>query len=105
MSSSSGAGSGGGGGGGVAGAGATAATVVDPGRTLDLVVVHPLVLLGAVDHHYRVARDMARRRVVGVLLGETSKGRVDVTNSFALPFEDDPRDPTVFFLDADYMDT
>jgi hypothetical protein len=46
------------------------------------VVVHPLVLLSVVDHYNRVAKD-SRRRVVGVLLGETFKGRVDVTNSFA----------------------
>ena len=45
-------------------------------------VVHPLVLLSVVDHYNRVARD-TRKRVVGVLLGETSKGRVDITNSFA----------------------
>lgn len=48
----------------------------------DLVVVHPLVLLSVVDHYNRVARD-TKKRVVGVLLGETHKGRVDITNSFA----------------------
>ncbi len=48
----------------------------------DLVVVHPLVLLSVVDHYNRVARD-TKKRVVGVLLGETYKGRVDITNSFA----------------------
>lgn len=46
------------------------------------VVVHPLVLLSVVDHYNRVAKD-SRRRVVGVLLGETWKGSVDITNSFA----------------------
>ena len=46
------------------------------------VVVHPLVLLSVVDHYNRVAKD-SKRRVVGVLLGEAYKGRVDVTNSFA----------------------
>ena len=48
----------------------------------DLVVVHPLVLLSVVDHYNRVAKD-TRKRVVGVLLGEFSKGTTDVTNSFA----------------------
>ena len=43
------------------------------------VVVHPLVLLSVVDHFNRIARD----RVVGVLLGETSRGRIEVTNSYA----------------------
>ena len=45
-------------------------------------VVHPLVLLSVVDHYNRVAKD-TRKRVVGVLLGETYKGRTDITNSFA----------------------
>merc|ERR1719379_1453635 len=48
----------------------------------DAVVVHPLVLLSVVDHYNRVARD-SKKRVVGVLLGETSKGQVHVTNSYA----------------------
>jgi hypothetical protein len=46
------------------------------------VVLHPLVLLSVVDHYNRVARD-TKKRVVGVLLGSTSKGVVDVSNSFA----------------------
>ena len=41
------------------------------------VVIHPLVLLSVVDHYNRVAKDTSRR-VVGVLLGEISKGKVDV---------------------------
>jgi hypothetical protein len=49
------------------------------GRTLERVVVHPLVLLSIVDHYNRVAR----KRVVGVLLGTSSRGSVDVTNSYA----------------------
>ena len=48
----------------------------------DLVVVHPLVLLSVVDHYNRVAKD-TKKRVVGILLGETYKGRVDITNCFA----------------------
>jgi hypothetical protein len=43
-------------------------------KTVDGVVVHPLVLLSVVDHYNRVARD-TRRRVVGVLLGESYQGR------------------------------
>lgn len=46
------------------------------------VVIHPLVLLSVVDHYNRVAAD-TKNRVVGVLLGEYSRGVVDVTNSFA----------------------
>lgn len=50
--------------------------------TPELAVVHPLVLLSVVDHYNRVAKD-TKKRVVGVLLGENSKGRIDITNSFA----------------------
>ena len=50
--------------------------------TPELAVVHPLVLLSVVDHYNRVAKD-TKKRVVGVLLGENSKGRVEITNSFA----------------------
>lgn len=46
------------------------------------VVVHPLVLLSAVDHYNRVARDTSRR-VVGVLLGSNAKGVIEATNSYA----------------------
>ena len=70
----------------------------------DAVVVHPLVLLSAVDHHYRIQKDLTRRRVVGVLLGEVYKGRIDVTNSFAVPFEEDSKDPNIFFVDHDYLE-
>jgi hypothetical protein len=59
---------------------AAAALAADP--DIKEVVVHPLVLLSVVDHYNRVAKD-SKRRVVGVLLGESFKGRVDVTNSFA----------------------
>ena len=33
--------------------------------------------------------DEENKRVVGVLLGEQRKGRLDVTSSFAVPFEED----------------
>lgn len=69
----------------------------------DLVVVHPLVLLSVVDHYNRVAKD-TKKRVVGILLGETYKGRVDITNCFAVPFEEDERDPNVWFLDHSYLE-
>ena len=52
------------------GAGVAAATP----PSIDVVVVHPLVLLSVTDHYHRVAKD-TRKRVVGVLLGEVYKGR------------------------------
>uniref|UniRef100_A0A0E0DJJ3 MPN domain-containing protein n=1 Tax=Oryza meridionalis TaxID=40149 RepID=A0A0E0DJJ3_9ORYZ len=74
------------------------------GRTLEKVVVHPLVLLSIVDHYNRVARD-TRKRVVGVLLGTSSRGSVDVTNSYAVPFEEDDKDPRIWFLDHNYHES
>jgi 26S proteasome regulatory subunit N8 len=68
------------------------------------VVVHPLVLLSVVDHYTRVAKD-TKKRVVGVLLGSKSGNRVDVTNSFAVPFEEDLNNPIVWFLDHNFLDT
>ena len=59
------------------------------------VTMHPLVLLSAADHYHRVARG-TRKRVVGVLLGSVSKGVVDCTNSFAVPFEEDSKNAVSF---------
>lgn len=59
---------------------------------IDEVTMHPLVLLSVADHYHRVARG-TRKRVVGVLLGSVHKGKVDCTNSFAVPFEEDSRNP------------
>ncbi|TQD84662.1 hypothetical protein C1H46_029750 [Malus baccata] len=54
-------------------------------RPIEKVIVHPLVLLSIVDNYNRVAKD-TRKRVVGVLLGSSYKGTVDVTNSYAGSF-------------------
>lgn len=71
--------------------------------TPEKVVLHPLVLLSVVDHYNRVAKD-TKKRVVGLLLGETYKGKIDVTNSFAIPFEEDDHEPTIWFLDHSYLE-
>ena len=52
------------------------------------VAVHPIVLLSVVDHYYRLAKE-TNRRVVGALLGEYIDDKIDVTNCYALPFEED----------------
>ncbi|KAG7361589.1 26S proteasome regulatory subunit 8 [Nitzschia inconspicua] len=70
---------------------------------IDEVIMHPLVLLSAADHYHRVARG-TRKRVVGVLLGTVSKGKVDCTNSFAVPFEEDNKNASVFYLDHNYLE-
>lgn len=64
-------------------------------------VVHPIVLLGVVDHYNRVAKGTTKR-VVGTLLGEVSDYDLHITNCFAVPFEEDPKDPQVWFLDHNY---
>eukprot|EP00668_Euglena_longa_P021282 GGOE01026494.1.p1 GENE.GGOE01026494.1~~GGOE01026494.1.p1 ORF type:complete len:343 (+),score=67.24 GGOE01026494.1:53-1030(+) len=70
------------------------------------VIVHPLVLLSTVDHYNRLnAGVVAGKRVVGVLLGTSLKGTVDVTNSFAIPFEEDPKSPNIFYLDHNFLES
>jgi 26S proteasome regulatory subunit N8 len=68
------------------------------------VIVHPLVLLSAVDHYNRVAKD-SKKRVVGCLLGQVWQGKIDAINSFALPFEEDEKDPSVWYLDHNFMES
>jgi 26S proteasome regulatory subunit N8 len=65
------------------------------------VVVHPIVLLSVVDHYNRVAKGTTKR-VVGTLLGEVNGYDLHITNTFAVPFEEDPRDPQVWFLDHNF---
>eukprot|EP00035_Acanthoeca_spectabilis_P034874 m.31319 g.31319 ORF g.31319 m.31319 type:complete len:338 (+) comp6920_c0_seq1:33-1046(+) len=71
-----------------------------PGSTT--VVVHPLVLLSVVDHYNRTCKDTTKR-AVGVLLGSWKGNVLDVANSFAVPFEEDAKNPEVYFLDHDYL--
>ncbi|KAJ1972408.1 proteasome regulatory particle subunit [Dimargaris xerosporica] len=72
--------------------------------TAKQVIVHPLVLLSVVDHYNRVAKN-TKKRVVGVLLGQADNDRVNVSNSFAVPFEEDDRGQSVWFLDHMYVET
>merc|ERR1712166_1530965 len=68
------------------------------------VIVHPLVLLSTVDHYSRGGGG-PRKRVMGVLLGDVSKGVVDVTNSFAVPFDEDDKHKGTWFVDHDFLET
>merc|ERR1712226_1342269 len=74
------------------------------------VVVHPLVLLSVVDHYNRMRKVGHSKRVVGVLLGSWGKGEggqgrvLDVSNSFAVPFDQDEKDDEIWFLDHEYLD-
>ena len=64
-------------------------------------VVHPIVLLSVVDHYNRVAKD-TKKRVVGMLLGTVSKGVVDITNCYAVPFEEDDKDLNIWYIDHSF---
>ncbi|KAI9845658.1 MAG: proteasome regulatory particle subunit [Sclerophora amabilis] len=68
------------------------------------VTVAPLVLLSAADHYGRSAKG-TRKRVVGVLLGQNDGKNVRVSNCFAVPFEEDEKDPSVWFLDHNYVES
>ncbi|KAI9774868.1 MAG: proteasome regulatory particle subunit [Geoglossum simile] len=91
-------------------------------ETLSLVTrnvsVAPLVLLSAADHYGRSAKG-TKKRVVGVLLGQNDGKNVRVSNSFAgvcsaiifqydpnaaIPFEEEEKDPSVWFLDHNFVE-
>lgn len=68
------------------------------------VIIHPVILLSVVDHYHRLAKE-TNRRVIGVLLGEFVGDKIEVTNCYAVPFEEDPRDKKVWFVDHIYNET
>eukprot|EP00397_Hematodinium_sp_SG-2012_P024927 GEMP01025997.1.p1 GENE.GEMP01025997.1~~GEMP01025997.1.p1 ORF type:complete len:343 (+),score=95.34 GEMP01025997.1:68-1096(+) len=67
------------------------------------VVVHPIVLLSVVDHYNRLAKGTSKR-VIGSLLGEIDDNKLHVTNCFAVPFDEEPRDGNLWFVDSNYHD-
>lgn len=64
--------------------------------------VHPLVLLSIVDHFNRVNLKQRNKRVVGALLGYANDENVEIVNSYAIPFEEDPSQSSIWFLDHLY---
>ena len=66
------------------------------------VTIAPLVLLSALDHYERTQKE--NKRCVGVILGDANSSTIRVTNSFALPFEEDEKNPDVWFLDHNYIE-
>ena len=55
----------------------------------NMAVVHPTVLLSIVVYYNRIAKD-TKKRVVGVLLGMYGdNGILDITNCYAVPYEED----------------
>lgn len=74
-------------------------------QPIQKVIVHPLVLLSVVDHFNRMGKIGSHKRVAGILLGSwTSKGIMDISNSFGVPFDEDDNDKNVWFFDHDYLD-
>jgi 26S proteasome regulatory subunit N8 len=51
-----------------------------------------------------MANASQNRRVMGILLGDEYKGQVNVLQCFAIPFEEEPADPTVWFVDTNFID-
>ncbi|SCU79680.1 LAFA_0B04896g1_1 [Lachancea sp. 'fantastica'] len=68
------------------------------------VTVAPLVLLSVLDHYKRI-NTPAHKRCVGVILGSAQGTSLRVTNSFALPFEEDEKNSDVWFLDHNYIES
>uniref|UniRef100_A0A2I2YMF8 MPN domain-containing protein n=1 Tax=Gorilla gorilla gorilla TaxID=9595 RepID=A0A2I2YMF8_GORGO len=64
----------------------------------------PLVLLSMVDHFNRIGKVGIQKRVVGVFWGSWQKKVLDVLNSFAVPFDEDDKDNSMWFLDHDYLE-
>lgn len=70
--------------------------------TYQKVIVHPLVLLSVTDHFDRSGKT-ARKRVLGTLLGtRLDDDTVEVTNCYGVPFEEDRKDKSVWFVDYRY---
>lgn len=73
-------------------------------EVIERVAVHPLVLLSIADHHNRVTEDNVTKRVIGILLGDFYRGTINVLQCFAVPFEEDPNDPTVWYVDTNFIE-
>ena len=71
--------------------------------TLTRVEIHPIVLLSVTDHYFRVAKD-TKKRVVGCLLGQRRGSTLEVTNSFAVPFDEEERNTSTWFLDYNFLE-
>merc|ERR1712126_265278 len=60
--------------------------------------------MNIVDHHKRVAKGFKARRVAGILLGTVETNSIRITNSFAMPFDEDTRDYDIWFTDTLYIE-
>ena len=69
------------------------------------VKIHPIALLSITDHYERTVGNKKNKRAIGVLLGEDNNGVYDVTNAYAVPYDEEPSQPGVFFLDHNYHES
>uniref|UniRef100_A0A2K5NB69 JAB1/MPN/MOV34 metalloenzyme domain-containing protein n=1 Tax=Cercocebus atys TaxID=9531 RepID=A0A2K5NB69_CERAT len=67
-------------------------------------VVHLPVLLSVVDRFNRISKVGNQKCIVGVLLGSWQTKVLDVSNSSGIPFDEDDKDNSVWFLDHDYLE-
>ena len=61
------------------------------------VLIRPVVLLSVVDHYKR----MNAKRVIGILLGEIENNTIFISNSFAIPFEENE---DCWYYDTSYLE-
>lgn len=66
------------------------------------VKMHPIALLSVVDHHERTVGNKKNKRALGVLLGETIENVYEITNSYAIPFDESSEREGVWFIDHNY---
>lgn len=65
--------------------------------------LHSTVLLSVADHFSRAALGLGRR-AIGALLGSMDSGTLHLTDSFAVPFEEDSKSPSVYYVDESYLE-
>ena len=73
---------------------------------IERAAVHPIVLLSIADHHNRIVAPNSgkQERVIGILLGDVYNHQCNITQCFGIPFEEDERDPSVWFVDTNFIE-
>jgi 26S proteasome regulatory subunit N8 len=73
---------------------------------IERAAVHPIVLLSIADHHNRIVAPSTgkQERVIGILLGDVYRGQANITQCFGIPFEEDEKDPSIWFVDTNFID-
>lgn len=58
--------------------------------------------MSIVDHHERAVGQKQNKRALGVVLGEFVNGVCEITNSYAIPFDENMKQHGVWFIDNVY---